>query len=162
MSRFSSLGSSTCFLLLTRAPLNIYAAGVTNVAGAEFSQPIDCTPRLNCTLLFGPVEHDGPTELFVTRGYNGQIPGPTIRINAGETLNIVLVNELADVNNTDFGINLYRKPNTTNLHLHGLHVSPAVGQDNVDIEVAPGSTVEYEYRFPSNLNVSIVSKVFAV
>ncbi len=145
--------TAICFLLPIWIPCSVSAAGITNVAGATFSQPDDCYPRLNCTLLFGPVEHDGPSEFFVTRGYNGQMPGPTIRISAGETLKIVLINELSDVSNTDFGINTYRKPNTTNLHLHGLHVSPATGQDNVDFEVIPGSTVEYQYKFPSNLNV---------
>ncbi len=147
---------SGCLLwFCSRAPLSVHAAGVTNVAGALFSQPDECTPRLSCTLLFGTVEHDGPTEYFVTRGYNGQIPGPTIRISPGDILNIVLVNNLADVENTDFGVNLYRKPNTTNLHLHGLHVSPALGQDNVQLEVPPGSTVEYSYQFPQSLNASI-------
>uniref|UniRef100_UPI003217AF22 multicopper oxidase family protein n=1 Tax=uncultured Arthrobacter sp. TaxID=114050 RepID=UPI003217AF22 len=68
-------------------------------------------------------------------GYNGGIPGPTLRIRAGDVLRIGLVNKLAQ---------------TTNLHVHGLHVSPEGNGDNVFIAVDPGSTFDYEYKLPTN------------
>ena len=68
-------------------------------------------------------------------GYNGGTPGPTLRLRAGDVLKIGLVNKLTQ---------------TTNLHVHGLHVSPEGSGDNVFISVDPGGTFDYEYRLPQD------------
>ncbi|ADX74213.1 putative multicopper oxidase [Pseudarthrobacter phenanthrenivorans Sphe3] len=68
-------------------------------------------------------------------GYNGSIPGPTLRIKAGDTLKIALANRL---------------PQVTNLHLHGLHVSPEGKGDNVFVAVEPGASFDYEYKLPGD------------
>jgi FtsP/CotA-like multicopper oxidase with cupredoxin domain len=68
-------------------------------------------------------------------GYNGSIPGPTLRIRPGDVLKIKLVNKLA-------------RP--TNLHVHGLHVSPEGNGDNIFISVEPGGTFDYEYKLPAD------------
>ncbi|MDQ0767923.1 FtsP/CotA-like multicopper oxidase with cupredoxin domain [Pseudarthrobacter defluvii] len=68
-------------------------------------------------------------------GYNGSIPGPTLRFRAGDTLKITLANSLSQ---------------PTNLHVHGLHVSPDNNGDNVFVTVTPGSSFDYEYRLPGN------------
>jgi len=68
-----------------------------------------------------------------TRCYNGQIPGSTIFVNPGDKIRITLKNWLPpnplgeDKNNHD---NCPNNFNTTNLHFHGLHVSPASICDN--------------------------------
>ncbi|MFW6205443.1 MAG: multicopper oxidase family protein [Actinomycetota bacterium] len=67
--------------------------------------------------------------------YNGTSPGPTLRLRPGDTLRIDLANRLDE---------------PTNLHVHGLHVSPEGNGDNVFIEVAPGETFHYEYRLPDD------------
>jgi FtsP/CotA-like multicopper oxidase with cupredoxin domain len=67
-------------------------------------------------------------------GYNGGIPGPTLRLRAGDVLRLKLVNKLAE---------------HSNLHLHGLHVSPQGNSDNVFVAVDPGSSFDYEYRIPA-------------
>ncbi|MGO4121193.1 multicopper oxidase family protein [Arthrobacter sp. YAF16] len=67
-------------------------------------------------------------------GYNGSIPGPTLRLRAGDVLRLKLVNKLAE---------------PSNLHLHGLHVSPQGNGDNVFVAVDPGSSFDYEYRLPA-------------
>ena len=36
----------------------------------------------------------------------------------------------------------------TNLHVHGLHVSPQANSDNVFVEVMPGASFDYGYRLP--------------
>ena len=46
--------------------------------------------------------------------------------------------------------NAYRLPNTTNLHLHGGHISGMDPGDNVKVEIAPGQQHTYEYTFPKN------------
>lgn len=68
-------------------------------------------------------------------GYNGGIPGPTLRVRAGDVLKIGLVNKLNQA---------------TNLHVHGLHVSPEGNGDNVFVSVDPGGTFDYEYQLPED------------
>ncbi|NEZ59508.1 multicopper oxidase family protein [Adonisia turfae] len=65
--------------------------------------------------------------------YNGQLPGPMIEVRAGDTVRLTLVNQL---------------DRPTNLHYHGLHISPEI--DNVFREVAPGERYTYEFQIPSN------------
>jgi FtsP/CotA-like multicopper oxidase with cupredoxin domain len=36
----------------------------------------------------------------------------------------------------------------TNLHTHGLHVSPAGNSDNVLLDILPGETFDYEFAIP--------------
>ena len=43
-----------------------------------------------------------------------------------------------------------RLPNTTNLHVHGLHVSPEGVADNVFRQIRPGESATYEYELPAN------------
>lgn len=76
--------------------------------------------------------------------YNGKSPGPTFLMDPGDTLDIELVNDLAPLHDdcTD-DVNQFHGLHTTNLHTHGLHVSPttdASGQfdaDNVFVNVTP-------------------------
>src|SRR3954471_9720670 len=39
---------------------------------------------------------------------------------------------------------------TTNLHTHGMHVSPEGNGDNVFIEIKPGESFQYEIAVPDN------------
>lgn len=68
-------------------------------------------------------------------GYNGGIPGPTLRVRAGDVLKVTLANSLSQ---------------PTNLHVHGLHVSPENNGDNVFVAVSPGTSFAYEYHLPGN------------
>jgi FtsP/CotA-like multicopper oxidase with cupredoxin domain len=67
--------------------------------------------------------------------YNGQYIPPTLRVRAGDTLRIRLVNALTQ---------------PTNLHTHGLEVSPRGNSDNIFLHVAPGQTKDYEIRLPAD------------
>lgn len=67
--------------------------------------------------------------------YNGLCPGPTLRLRPGDELAIRLVNNLDE---------------PTNLHVHGLHVSPQGNGDNVLVAVMPGDGYDYSYRLPAN------------
>jgi len=79
--------------------------------------------------------HEVAGRQATTLGYNGGVPGPTLRLHPGDTLRIDLVNHLEEV---------------TNLHVHGLHVSPEGNGDNVFLAVEPGQTQHYEYRLPDD------------
>jgi FtsP/CotA-like multicopper oxidase with cupredoxin domain len=76
----------------------VSGAGVTDVVGAAFAAPEECTSH-NCTLEFTVTHYIGPNAEFLTRGFNGGIPGPTIRASAGGTLMVNLINTLEDVDN---------------------------------------------------------------
>lgn len=70
-----------------------------------------------------------------TLRYNGGLPGPTLRIRGGDSIAIRLVNRLETV---------------TNLHVHGLHVSPEGNGDNVFLAVEPGESFSYQYLLPAD------------
>ena len=82
-------------LVLVYVLIAIHGAGITNQLGAPLEQPPECE-RGHCTLIFGAVQYDGPQSSFSTRGYNGQIPGPTIRVAAGEKILVTVINDLKD------------------------------------------------------------------
>ncbi|TMW65252.1 hypothetical protein Poli38472_009419 [Pythium oligandrum] len=71
---------------------------------------------------------------FNTRTYNGQFPAPTIKVCPGDKLTVRVTNEL------EAGAS-----NVTNLHLHGMHVSPKGMQDNILTNIQPGADRTYEY-----------------
>ena len=96
------------------------------------------------------------------RTYNGQLTGPTLRIKPGDTMNILLDNTLPKETPEEIEKQfeqeaqsawLATRPgsfNTTNLHTHGLHVSPVGNSDNVLLAITPGSTLPYEIKVPRN------------
>lgn len=83
------------------------------------------------------------------RSYNGQLVGPTLRAKPGDTLRVHLENQLPP--DADHGVmNTLHAFNTTNLHTHGLHVSPVGNSDNVLLEIAPGASFDYEIKIPAD------------
>ena len=48
---------------------------------------------------------------------NGAIPGPTLRVKAGDTLTIMLENKLSHEDNAKRQENLIKTPNTTNVRM---------------------------------------------
>ena len=88
---------------------------------------------LNTTLraAVGPVQIDH--RRAITMNYDGSYPGPALVICAGDRLVIHYINDL-------------RQP--TNLHTHGLHVSPSGDADNVFRVVKPGHRFTYRYHIP--------------
>ena len=85
------------------------------------------------------------------RAYEGGIPGPTLRVQPGDTLRIRLHNDLPP--NSDpvpLYADLPHHFNTTNVHTHGLHVSPAGIADNVFRAMEPGERYDIEIAIPSD------------
>jgi len=70
-----------------------------------------------------------------TLRYNGALPGPTLRVRPGDRLRVTLVNQLTD---------------PTNLHVHGLQVSPQGNGDNPFVMIEPGQSFPYEYSIPAD------------
>jgi len=67
--------------------------------------------------------------------YNGNFVAPTLHLVPGQDVTITLVNHLAVA---------------TNLHFHGLHVSPADDSDDPFLCVAPGQTLDYHLVLPAD------------
>ena len=100
-------------------------------------------------------------------GYSNNQPsyaGPTLVVKGGDKLRIRLINQLPL--NPPAAPNdplLYMKPNTTNLHTHGLHVFPGINPDSKSAEygdyvvdsnsggvVPQGDSRQYVYDIPVN------------
>lgn len=67
--------------------------------------------------------------------YNGNSPGPTLRIRPGDRLTVTVENDLEE---------------PTNLHTHGLHVSPSGNSDNIFITIDPGQQHQFVYDIPTD------------
>lgn len=80
--------------------------------------------------------------------------GPTIAVAPGETVRVTLHNELPAEDPScpppDGEINTPHCFNRTNLHSHGLWVSPTGNSDNVLIAIDPGVSFQYEYNIPAD------------
>ena len=79
--------------------------------------------------------------------YNGQHPGPLVRVRRDQLLRLRFSNGLPD----DDQLNVLGKPTRwTNIHTHGLHVSPGdnpngTHADNMMVMLTPGESTVYEY-----------------
>lgn len=101
------------------------------------NQPLE--PRMDgdvkvFELTAAPVQHEVTAGQFVEAwAYNGQVPGPQIRVREGDTVRIELTNNL---------------PESTAIHFHGLIVPnsvdgvPGITQD----PVKPGERYTYEFK----------------
>jgi suppressor of ftsI len=69
----------------------------------------------------------------VAKVYNGSWVAPTLSIAPGDLVEIKLVNHLHE---------------PTNLHFHGLEISPGGHADNIFVTVTPGRSFQYRFRLP--------------
>jgi FtsP/CotA-like multicopper oxidase with cupredoxin domain len=92
----------------------------------------------------------GDTRAIETPTYEGTIPGPTLRVKPGDMLDLQLVNALPP-NPPEQRLGEFpHDPYTTNLHTHGMTVSPQGIGDNVLREMAPGTTNPIRIPIPAD------------
>src|SRR5215218_3193649 len=108
----------------------------TTVAQTDFPEPtelraVDGVLRATLTAEEREVEIAG--QPIRGRVFNGSFVGPTLRVRPGDRIELELVNRLT-------------KP--TNLHFHGIHVSPGGEADNIFRMVNPGETAQYVLEIP--------------
>ncbi|HEY5115166.1 MAG TPA: multicopper oxidase family protein [Nakamurella sp.] len=114
-------------------------AGITRYGAAEgetLTAPTILTSAagaLNLTLEAAVGRGPEAGREATTLRYNGGLPGPTLHLRAGDHLGVDLVNHLDQ---------------PTNLHTHGLRVSPQGNSDNPFVMVNPGETFHYDYQLP--------------
>ncbi|MGW7007735.1 multicopper oxidase family protein [Streptomyces sp. NPDC054933] len=68
--------------------------------------------------------------------YNGRYMPPTLRLRPGDRLDLTMTNRTSE---------------GTNLHVHGLHVSPLSPGDDIFISIKPGQVYHYSYRLPRDV-----------
>jgi FtsP/CotA-like multicopper oxidase with cupredoxin domain len=141
--RFNLICLAAAVILTITTMMSGCARNTAPSAAVQEGTPLQDPPEL--------VSHDGvlQAQIVVAREqvdvagrklwaltYNGRYMPPTLRIRPGDRMELALENRL---------------DKATNLHVHGLHVSPAGNSDNVFIHIHPGQTFHYSYQFPDNL-----------
>ena len=72
---------------------------------------------------------------YVTRAYEGSVPGPMLVVCPGDRMIVNLQNDLEE---------------ETNLHTHGFNVSPRDNSDNIFLDIKPGERFTYEFDIPED------------
>ena len=95
--------------------------------------------------LHAALTSDGRNSFF----FNGQPNAPTLRLSPGDQLKITYINDLPAKPSESCAITPCM--DMTNLHFHGLTVSPDAPQDDVlDMMAAPGKTLHYTVQIPKD------------
>jgi suppressor of ftsI len=120
--------------------------GVTGNASSDLlSTPPELRAQhhtLSLTLHAG-VATDGKNSFY----FEGQPNAPTLRLSPGDQLKITYINDLPAKAKETCAI--MPCMDMTNLHFHGLEVSPNAPQDDVlDMMAAPGQTLRYTVEVP--------------
>ena len=132
----------TCLLRVLVVSLVITGAAFANdeVALPVPGQPLAAPPvlarrhgQLHVDLSAAPGEYAIGGERFQDMLYNDSYIPPVWRLKPGDTLAVALYNRL-------------QQP--TNLHFHGLQVSPRANGDNVFVHVGPGESFQYRIEIP--------------
>lgn len=115
---------------------------------------ISTTPgvvEVNVEARIAAINVNGTTANLMT--YNGSFPAPTIRVKPTDRLKINFTNRLPYTTATNL---LGYQKNITNLHTHGLHVSPEDPADYVMYHLMSGETKHHVYdlskQAPGTLN----------
>jgi suppressor of ftsI len=141
---WSMLTCSMYLGLLSGVPLvaqDLLAA--TNVAQTILSNPPDARSPLILKAVNDPQTGKGAFS------FDGREDPPVIRARPGEDIRLTYINAMS----THSGEHCIDGPcmNMTNLHFHGLHVSPDAPQDDVITMMAlPGQSLQYTVNIPIN------------
>ena len=141
ISRRRLLGASA----VAAAGLGIAGGSSSAVfAAASRSQPASSTGSIwrssngvltgTLTMQAGTAQVAG-NPLAGVSSYNGRFAGPTMVVRPGDRLDLTLQNRLST---------------PSNLHFHGLHVSPRGHQDNVFLDIPPGYDFRYRVDIPED------------
>src|ERR1700739_3749501 len=121
--------------------------GLAGRSAARFSNPPELRAKnhiLSLTLHAG-ITNDGKNSFY----FNGQPVAPTLRLSPGDQLKITYVNDLPAQPHASCAITPCM--DMTNLHFHGLTVSPDAPQDDVlGMMAMPGQSLHYTVQIPKD------------
>jgi FtsP/CotA-like multicopper oxidase with cupredoxin domain len=109
-----------------------------HLAGMNFSKPVDVYSKdgvLRTTLVADYKVGKVDNQTTIGMVYNGSLMGPALHLYPGDTLELDLVNRLNE---------------STTMHFHGVHSSPANNSDNIYLEVEPGKKQHYTVKLPKD------------
>jgi FtsP/CotA-like multicopper oxidase with cupredoxin domain len=130
---------------------------VTVVYGAELAS-LTFASCIDSTITLDVVEHRVDITnvvAFNSRVYsynsNPLVPGPVIVMRANSVCNIIVNNTLTNPGGEicPRHVNTFHCADTTNLHTHGLHVSP--DDDDIDTYILPGESLTYTYNMAEHM-----------
>jgi FtsP/CotA-like multicopper oxidase with cupredoxin domain len=127
---------SADIILLSVVVVCSYACTPRNGTGQPFANPVMLTSRdgkLHVDLVSAPANYRIGGHNFQGMVYNGKYMPEVWRLRAGDILTVTLHNQLSE---------------ETNLHFHGLGVSPLNNGDNVFIHIGPNQTFTYQIKIP--------------
>ena len=161
ISRRSALAAATIPLALSGSPLAIAQTPESATPAAQ-PQPQPDLPQpvvlksvdgvLTETLISKPsVIEMGAAKPVITYSFNDMVPGRTWEVNPGDVMKIDFINDLPPIDPMA-PVDMVRPHEwtTTNLHTHGMHVSPEGNGDNVFVAIEPGESFQYEIAVPDN------------
>jgi FtsP/CotA-like multicopper oxidase with cupredoxin domain len=111
--------------------------------------------ELDITLTLAYLEAALDGKAVRLRSMYPSIPAPTLRVNVGDRLRIKVINQLPANPASSEPTRHLRYPNSTNLHTHGLHVTPGLVSpgvygdyvmDDPQLGIQPGQTRQHEYQ----------------
>src|SRR2546422_7633681 len=125
----------------------IYSLEISGKTPAVLSSPPQLRAKhhtLSLTL-HAAIASDGKNSFY----FNGQPNAPTLRLSPGDQLKITYVNNLPTEAKESCAISPCM--DMTNLHFHGLTVSPDAPQDDVlDMMAMPGQALRYTVQIPKD------------
>lgn len=143
------------------------------IAGKPFENPEEFRADSGKVIELN-VEYTKPADTKIAgcgvklRSYNGKLVGPTLRVKPGDTLKLKVTNSLGPAkpdmtlqnvcdnpHNSFGGSPLPTNFNCTNLHTHGLHVSPKGFADNVLALIPPITSNDTDNPNPRNIVIPI-------
>jgi suppressor of ftsI len=136
-----SVACLTCFAVLGSLPLAAQIAATPSRTSPLVSNPPEARSPIVLTAINDP--HTGKAAF----SFQGGEDPPVIRASPGEDIHLTYVNAMS----TDSHERCIDGPcmNMTNLHFHGLHVSPDAPQDDVITMMAmPGQSLHYVVNIP--------------
>ena len=119
-----------------RASARANAARLAAAGGRPLAQPAVYASHngvLNVTLVASEKRVRIGDEIVLAKVYNGAFTAPTLVIHPGDMVRLKLVNHLDE---------------PTNLHFHGLEISPSGHADNIFLSINPGQSFQYYFRLP--------------
>jgi suppressor of ftsI len=147
MSRIASALRTAIPALAIVAPMVFCSLEMTGEPPGLLSNPPELFAKnhaLSLTL-HAAIARDGKNSFY----FNGQPNAPTLRLSAGDQLKITYINDLPTKPHESCAITPCM--DMTNLHFHGLTVSPDAPQDDVlGMMAMPGQSLSYTVQIPKD------------
>lgn len=138
--RFKTVAAGLCIGLIVAG-----CGGGSSSGDDQIPQPEVVTSSdgvLRYTLEQAPAQVVVAGRRFTSNVFNGNYLTPVFKLQRGDWLELTLRNRIGPA---DIAID---KPEESNLHYHGMSISPIAPGDDVFLHVAAGADYEYRWRVP--------------